>query len=256
MQASQLFDLSGQVALVTGASGGLGARFARVLAANGATVVLVARRRAALDDGVAAIAAAGGRAIAVEADVTDRAALAAAFDAAEAAFGTVTILVNNAGLVVPGRMTEVSAADWHRTMALNLDAAVFGTQEAAQRMMAAGVGGSIVTIASILAFGVQKGVGAYASSKAAVVQATRAFALELAPRGIRVNALAPGYITTDINRDHLASPAGQAMLAGIPMRRFGAEEDLDGPLLLLASPAGRFMTGAVLVADGGHMITL
>ncbi|WP_406854851.1 glucose 1-dehydrogenase [Alsobacter sp. KACC 23698] len=256
MIASQLFDLSGDVALVTGASGGLGARFAAVLAANGAKVALVARRRGALDAQVEAIRARGGEALAVEADVTDRAALARAFDAAQEAFGVVTILVNNAGIAPAARLTDETPESWTRVMALNLDAALFASQELAARLATPGRPGAIVNIASILGFGVQKGVGAYATSKAALLQLTKALALELAPKRIRVNALCPGYIATDINRDWLASPAGQAMLPAIPMRRFGEDSDLDGPLLLLASRAGGFMTGSALVADGGQLAPL
>lgn len=256
MKAQDLFDLTGQVALVTGASGGLGARFAAVLAANGAKVVLTARRGPELAAQVEAIRAAGGEALAVEADATRLEDLARAFDSAEQAFGTVTVLVSNAGIAPVHRLVEVTPDEWHAVMRLNLDAVLWGAQEAARRMIAAGKAGAIVNIASILGFGVAKGVGAYATSKAAVVQLTRALALELAPKSIRVNAIAPGYVVTDINRDWLASPAGAAMAEKIPLRRFGEPGDLDGVLLLLASPAGRFMTGETVVADGGHVLPL
>ncbi len=256
MKASELFDLTGEVALVTGASGGLGARFAATLAANGARVVLAARRRAQLQDEVEAIRASGGHALAVEADVTDPAAVSRAFDEAERVFGTVSILVSNAGIAPAHRLVDLSAEEWHAVMRLNLDAVLFGAQEAARRLVAAGRGGAIVNIASILGFGVSRGVGAYATSKAAVVQLTRALALELAPKGIRVNAIAPGYIVTDMNREYLASPVGAALVDRIPMRRFGEPADLDGALLLLASGAGRFMTGETVVADGGQLLPL
>lgn len=256
MNTSSLFDLTGRTALVTGASGGLGARFAKVLATQGARVALVARRRAELDAQVAAIAAAGGKAIAIEADITDRAAIARAFDEAERAFGTVDVLVANAGVAPAAKLTDETEEGWRKVMALNVDAVLFCAQEAARRLIAAGKPGSIVVVGSILGFGVTRGVGAYCTSKAAVHQLTKALALELAPKNIRVNALAPGYIVTDINRAYLESPAGEAMKAAIPMRRFGRIDELDGPLLLLASDAGSLMTGTILAADGGHLLPL
>ena len=256
MKASELFDLSGEVALVTGASSGFGARFARVLAANGAKVVLVARRPEPLAVNLDVIRAAGGDAIAVAADMTTDSGIALAFDEAERAFGTVTVLVNNAGTAHAAKLVDETRDGWSRVMALNLDAVMFCAQEAARRMMAAGKGGSIVNVASVLGLRSQKAVTAYCTSKAGVLHLTRAMAMELAGRNIRVNALAPGYAVTDLNRDYLASPAGQAMIPDIPMRRFGEDGDLDGPLLLLASKAGRWMTGSSVVVDGGHILPL
>jgi 3-oxoacyl-[acyl-carrier protein] reductase len=255
MTAAQIFDLAGKVALVTGASSGLGARFAEILAANGAAVVLVARRADRLDAVKSRIEKSGGRAIAVEADVRDRAAMQAAFDAAENVFGTVTILVNNAGIVHSGRAVDLAEEDWRRVLATNLDAVFYWAQEAARRMLAAGTGGAIINIASVLGFSPDKGVAAYATAKAGVVQLTKALALELSFKGIRVNAIAPGWIVTEINRDYLAGP-GAAMKRQIPMGRFGDVGDLDGPLLLLVSDAGRYMTGATIVADGGQLAAL
>lgn len=256
MKASELFDLAGRTALVTGASSGLGAHFARVLAANGARVVLAARRRDRLDTVAAAITAAGGSAAVVEADVLDRAAMTAAFDAAEAAFGTVTILVNNAGIAHAGRAVELSEQEWRRVLGTNLDAVFLWAQEAANRMLAAGQRGSIVNIASVLGFGVAKGVVAYTTAKAGVVQLTKALALELAFKGIRVNAIAPGWFVTEINRDYLASEAGEKLKREIPTGRFGEDGDLDGALLLLASDAGRFIAGTTIVVDGGQVVAL
>jgi 3-oxoacyl-[acyl-carrier protein] reductase len=255
LNAATLFDLAGATALVTGASSGLGWRFARVLAASGANVVAVARRAERLEALVAEIKSEGGSALAVEADVAARSRIVAAFDRAEAAFGKVTILVNNAGVAAPALFLGMSEESWRRTLDVNLDAVVFSAQEAARRMVASG-GGAIVNIASILAYGVQKGNLAYAVSKAAVVQATRAMALELAPKGVRVNAIAPGYFSTEINADYLASPQGHAMMRSVPMGRFGQEGELDGALLLLSSKAGSFMTGTTLVVDGGHMLAI
>jgi 3-oxoacyl-[acyl-carrier protein] reductase len=256
MSTADIFNLAGKVALVTGASSGLGVRFAEVLAAQGAAVVLVARRTDRLDAVRAAIEQSGGRAIAVEADVRDRVAMAAAYDAAEKAFGTVTILVNNAGVVHSGRALEHSEEDWRRVLSTNLDAVFYWAQEGARRMLAAGRGGSIVNIASVLGVTPDKGVIAYAAAKAGVVQMTKALAIELAFKNIRVNAIAPGWITTEINRDYLAGERGSAMKRQIPMGRFGEVEDLDGPLLLLASDAGRYMTGSTIVADGGQLAAL
>src|SRR5580692_4227690 len=210
MTAAQLFDLHGKVALVTGASSGLGVRFAECLAENGAAVVLVARRADRLAGLKERIEKSGGRALAAEADVRDRAAMAAAFDAAEKNFGTVTILVNNAGVAHAGRAVEMPEEEWRRILSTNLDAVFYCAQEAARRMLAAGSGGAIVNIASVLGFGVAKGVIAYATAKAGVIQMTKALALELAFKGIRVNAIAPGWIVTELNRDYLMSEKGQA----------------------------------------------
>jgi len=256
MAAADIFDLHGKVALVTGASSGLGVRFAECLAENGAAVVLVARRGDRLAEVKARIEKSGGRALAVEADVRDRNAMRAAFDAAEKAVGTVTILVNNAGVAHAGRAVEMPEEEWRRILSTNLDAVFYWAQEAARRMLAAGSGGAIVNIASVLGFGVNKGVVAYATAKAGVIQLTKALALELAFKGIRVNAIAPGWIETELNRDYLATEKGAAIKRDIPVGRFGEARDLDGPLLLLVSDAGRFVTGATIVADGGQMVAL
>jgi NAD(P)-dependent dehydrogenase (short-subunit alcohol dehydrogenase family) len=257
MKAAEMFNLTGRVALVTGASSGLGQQFARALADNGAAVALVARRTDRLLDLQQEIEAAGGKAMAIEADVTDRAAMVAAFDAAEKAFGTVTILVNNAGVAQqPVRATDVTPEEWRRVLGIDLDAVFFWAQEAARRMIAAKKPGSIVNIASVLGFGVAKGTAAYAVAKAAVVQTTKALSIELAFKGVRVNAIAPGWFVTEINDTYLNSEAGQAMKREIPMGRFGNSGDLDGALLLLASNAGAYMTGATILVDGGQVVQL
>src|ERR1700759_1854651 len=256
MKASELFDLSGRVALVTGASSGLGLRFAEVLAANGAAVALVARRKDRVVALQEKIVATGGRALAIEADVLDSAAMRRAFDAAEIAFGTVTILVNNAGVAHSSRAVELPEEEWRRVIATNLDAVFAWATEAARRMLAAGKPGAIVNIASVLGFGVSKGTIAYATAKAGVVQMTKALALELAFKGVRVNAIAPGWFVTEINRDYLMSEAGRSITPEIPVGRFGQDGDLDGALLLLASEAGSFIPGATVVVDGGQMIAL
>jgi 3-oxoacyl-[acyl-carrier protein] reductase len=256
MTAAELFDLKGRVALVTGASSGLGERFAEVLASEGAAVALVARRKDRLTAIKERIEKAGGRAIAVGADVLDRKAMTRAFDEAEKAFGTVTIVVNNAGVAHATRAVDLPEEEWRRVIGTNLDAVFFCAQEAARRMLAAGTGGAIVNIASVLGFGVAKGTAAYAVAKAGVIQLTKALGLELAFKGIRVNAIAPGWIVTDLNRDYLLSEHGAAIKREIPVGRFGEERDLDGALLLLVSDAGRFIAGTTIVVDGGQMVAL
>ena len=257
MRAADLFSLKGRVALVTGASSGLGMQFAKALADNGAAVALVARRADRLADIKKAIEAAGGRAVAIEADVTDRTAMLRAFDATEAAFGTVTILVNNAGIAQSSkRAIEVTAEEWRKVLSVDLDAVFYNAQEAARRMLAAKQPGAIINIASVLGFGVSKGVAAYATAKAAVVQVTKALAVELAFKGVRVNAIAPGWFVTEINDKFLAGEAGEALKRAIPAGRFGKDGDLDGALLLLASDAGSYITGATIVVDGGQVVMI
>ena len=256
MKAGDMFDLTGEVALVTGASSGLGARFAQVLAANGAKVALVARRADRLTIVKGEIEKAGGRAIAIEADVLDRAAMLRAFDAAEKAFGLVTILINNAGVAQSVRAVDMSEQEWRRVLSTDLDAVFYWGQEGARRLLAANRKGAIVNIGSVLSFGVSKGVAAYAVAKAGVVQVTKALALELAFKGVRVNAIAPGWFVTEINDEFLASEKGQEIKRAIPMGRFGETGDLDGTLLLLVSKAGSYITGATIVVDGGQVVQL
>ena len=256
MKAAEMFSLTGRVALVTGASSGLGTQFAKALADNGAAVTLVARRADRLKALKDEIESKGGKAVAVEADVTDRVAMVRAFDAAEKAFGTVTILVNNAGIAHGGRAVEMPPEEWHKVVSTNLDAVFFWAQEAARRMLAAKKQGAIVNIASVLGLAVSKGAVAYAAAKAGVVQVTKALAVELAFKGVRVNAIAPGWFVTEMNNDYLAGEAGTAIKREIPMGRFGNPGDLDGALLLLTSGAGSYITGATIVVDGGQVVQI
>jgi NAD(P)-dependent dehydrogenase (short-subunit alcohol dehydrogenase family) len=251
-----LFSLAGSTALVTGASSGLGQHFARVLAGAGAAVVVAARRMDRLSKLEAEIRTARGQAWGVALDVTDRASVTGAFDAAEAAAGPISILVNNAGVPSGTFFAKTSEQEWRDVMAVNLDGVFRVGQEAARRMAARGTGGSIVNIASILGFGVIKSLSAYAASKAAVVSLTKSMALELARDRIRVNAIAPGYFSTEINASFLEGEAGKRLLSKVPMGRAGNLAELDGPLLLLASNAGAFITGSVVTVDGGHLLAM
>jgi NAD(P)-dependent dehydrogenase (short-subunit alcohol dehydrogenase family) len=249
------FGLDGKHALVTGASSGLGRHFARVLATAGAAVTVGARREAALAETVETIRRAGAQAQSVRMDVTDSGSVARAFEAAEAAFGPVGILINNAGVTATRAALEVTEADWASVIDTNLKGAWLVAQQAAQRMVHHSLPGSIVNIASILGLRVAGGVAPYAISQAGVVQMTKSLALEWARHRIRVNALAPGYIETELNDEFFSSDAGKALIRRIPQRRLGEAKELDGPLLLLASDAGSYMTGSVVAVDGGHLVS-
>jgi NAD(P)-dependent dehydrogenase (short-subunit alcohol dehydrogenase family) len=247
-----MFGLNGKHALVTGASSGLGRHFARVLAAAGATVTVGARRETALVQTVESI---GPQAHSVRMDVTDAGSVAQAFAAAEARFGPVTVLINNAGVTITKAALDVSESDWASVIDTNLKGAWLVAQHAGQRMVHHSVPGSIVNIASIVGLRVAGGVAPYAISKAGVVQMTKTLALEWARHRIRVNSMAPGYIETELNDAFFSSDAGKALIRRIPQRRLGEATELDGPLLLLASDAGSYMTGSVVAVDGGHLVS-
>lgn len=246
--------LEGRVALVTGASSGLGAHFAALLARSGARVVLAARRIESCQLLAETIHSAGGIASALRMDVADAASVGAAMAEIDTRFGRLDLLVNNAGIAATAPALDLAEADWDAVMNTNLKGAFLCAQAAATLMRREG-GGAIVNVASILGARVASQVSAYAASKAGLVQLTRALALEWARYGIRVNALSPGYIETEMTRDALAGPAGEALVKRIPQRRLGQMADLDGPLLLLCSDASRYMSGAEIVVDGGHLVS-
>ena len=240
--------------MVTGASSGLGSAFARWLAGYGARVVVAARRKERLDALVAEIRDAGGEAVASRLDVTDGNSVAAAFDLAEDAFGTVQILANNAGVADSKPALEVSESDWDFTIDTNLKGAWLVAREAGQRLVAAGLPGSIVNTASILGLRVAPTLSSYSASKAAVVSLTQSLALEWGRAGIRVNALCPGYFVTEMNEAFFETQQGQDYLRGTPAGRNGEIDELEAPFMLLASDAGSFVNGVALPVDGAHSV--
>jgi NAD(P)-dependent dehydrogenase (short-subunit alcohol dehydrogenase family) len=250
LENERLFQLNGKKILVTGASSGLGNHFSRTLARAGADVVVAARRKDALDGLVTQILEEGGRARSVRLDVTDVASIAHALDEV----GEVDVLINNAGVTNIKPVLEQSEADFDFILDTNLKGGFFVATEIGRRMRDRRATGSIVNIASIL--GLRQGghVTPYAISKAAVIQMTKQLALELARFSIRVNALAPGYIATDLNDAFFETEAGRALIKRIPQKRLGRMSDLDGPLLLLASDASAYMTGSIITVDGGHLV--
>lgn len=245
-------DLSDKTALVSGASGGLGLHFARLLARHGVAVTLAARRLDALEEACANIRAAGGQARALRLDVADTVSVAAALGETDGAFD---ILINNAGISGSAPALDLGESEWDSVIDTNLKGAFVLAQAVARCMRAAGRSGTIINIASILGLRVAGSLSAYAASKAGVIQLTKALALEWARDGIRVNALCPGYIETDINRWFFASEAGQSLIRRIPQRRLGRPHELDGALLLLCSEAGSYITGSAIAIDGGHLVS-
>lgn len=250
--------LEGRTAVITGASGGLGAHFAKVLSDAGAKVALTARRLEMVETHAGAIAAGGGQAMALKLDVADAAAIGPAFDEVEAALGPISILINNAGVGGDGLALDLTPEVWDQTFAVNVRGVFFAAQAAAKLMLASGVatgeGGRIVNIASIASHTVLPGLSAYNASKASVAMLTRSLAREWSRRGIAVNALCPGYIETDINSDWFKTEGGAKQLKGFPRRRLMDATDLDAAILMLSGPAARAIAGSVITIDDGQSL--
>ncbi len=253
MTVADFFKLNGKVALITGAGSGFGRHFAETLAAAGATTVLAARRIEKLQETAKSITDNGGEATCIELDVTDAGSVRACFAETENSVGALDILVNNAGIARDGPILDSSEEDWDAIVDTNLKGVYLVAQAAAQSMIKAQNAGSIINIASIAGLLGAKGIAIYGAAKSGVVSLTKTMALEWVRYGIRVNAIAPGYFVTDINKDFFGSEASDHLIRAIPMRRTGELGELTVPLLLLASDAGGFMTGSVVVVDGGQL---
>ncbi len=246
------FSVAGQVALVTGASSGIGRRFALVLAAAGAKVALAARRADRLAELAREIEEGGGQCLPLSCDVTRRQEIVAAIAAAEERLGPLSVLVNNAGVVVSKPLFEHSEEDWDYVVDTNLKGAWLMAREFAHHLVQLKRPGRIVNISSVLASRTIGRVPAYCAAKAGLSHLTHVLAMELARYGILVNAIAPGYVETDFNRAFFQTDPGKALIGRIPLKRLGQAPDLDGALLFLASPASAYVTGAVIAVDGGH----
>lgn len=250
------FSLAGRVALVTGAGSGIGLHAAQVLAEAGAKVACVARRAERVEAAAAQIRAAGGEAIGCRMDVSERESIRAALDRIEERLGTVDILINNAGLSDPNVFQEMSKDQWNSLLDVNLSGPFYVAQETARRLIMASKPGSIINIASILGHLAYPAFINYGTTKGALLHMTRYMALDLLPHDIRVNAIAPGYFPSEMTNPFYETEAGQAEIEKLPPKRLGRLDELDGPLLLLASNASSYMNGSVVTVDYGHSVRL
>ena len=245
------FDLTGKAALVIGASSGLGRQFAKALANQGADVAVAARRVEKLEETKAQVEEIGAKCIAIPCDVNDEDSIKACIEAVVTEFGKIDILCNNAGIIVWEDLLDSTTEGWNRAMATNVTGAYIASREAARYMVEQG-SGRIINTASIAAHGGEVGSVSYYASKAAIANLTRALACELSPKGVNVNAIAPGVFATELTASSIDGPMAEAQKAGLPMRRFGREGELDGILIYLASEASSFCTGQVIFVDGGQ----
>jgi len=251
---TERFRVDGKVALVTGAGSGLGRQFALTLAEAGASIALAARRREKLKETAGLIEDSGGKAYCTDLDVTDSLSVTSCVHEVESELGTPDILVNNAGIARQAFLTDTSETEWDAVLDTNLKGVFLVAQAVARAMMTAEKTGSIINIASILGLGVSKALASYIAAKSGVVQLTKAMALEWCRNGIRVNALAPGYFVTEMNEEAFEQGAHELVKQHVPMGRVGGMAEISGPLLLLASDAGSYMTGSIITVDGGHLV--
>ena len=248
---NDIFDLKGKTAIVTGASSGLGRHFAKTLSAAGANLVICARRLQNLEDLRKEI---DGEVLVLPLDVTSEESVLDFYSELKKSVGSADILINNAGTSDPKRFKDLDEKSWNYVLETNLNGAYRVAKNFTDSLIKENKPGSIINIASILGLRVGLNLASYATAKAGLVQLTKSMALELARSNIRVNAIAPGYILTEINDDFFATEEGQSYIKNIPMKRLGLESDLDGVLLLLSSDASAFMTGSIIPVDGGHLI--
>ena len=247
------FRLDNKVALITGAGSGLGKQFAKTLADAGASVVLAARRREKLEETAEMIRSAGGTAMCCDLDVTDSASIANCFEEMQAAVGAPDVVVNNAGIARQAFLLEITEEDWDAVLDTNLKGVFLVAQAGARAMIAAEKPGSIINISSVLGVRVSKALASYIAAKSAVAHLTQAMALEWSRNNIRVNAIAPGYFVTEMNQAEFDQGAGEIVKKRVPLGRVGDLSEIGGPLLLLASDAGSYMTGSLVAVDGGHL---